>query len=324
MPNPTSSDRHVDSLAADVSIGFMQEEGDALFGQIAPVQRVKKLSDKYAIFPSGTWNKLQMLQRAPGDAAVEGQFTISNDNYSIDIFSVTHKDPREEVDTADEVFEPSVEAEQWGAGQMLMKGDALVAAAMMAPAVWDTDVDGTTGTPSVGTSVLQWTEPGSDPITDMVTLNGLVKKKSTKWANVGCIGFDVWTALINHAAIIDRTKHVSKDSITPEILAALFKLEKLIVPGLTQNTAELGQTASMNFIVGAKDVGLFYVPKTPGKRTLSAAYIYALDAGDYKEGVRVTKWYDEKKNSDMSQFDFAVDVKITATSAGAFIDDAVA
>lgn len=324
MPNPTGSDRRIDTALADVSIAHMQDQDDALLGNAVPVLKVPKDSGKYFTYPTGTWNKRQARRRAPGAKAAEGQFTISNDSYACELFSVVHKDPREEATQADEAIDPDIEATEWASGQVMMEADDLIVSAMLGPSIWDTDVDGTTGTPTVGTSVLQWNEAGSDPITDMVQLNGLVKKKSTKWANVAVIGYDVWTTLINHAAIIDRIKHTSSNSVRRDILAGLFEVEKVIVPGLTENTAELGQTASMDWIAGSKDVGLFYVPPTPGKRTLSAAYVFAFNSGDYKEGVRVSQWYDNETNSDKTQVDLFVDVKVTATSAGAFIDDCVA
>lgn len=324
MPNPTGSDRRIDSALADVSIAHMQDHDDALYGKIAPVLKVPKSTGKYFTYPTKTWNKRQARRRAPGAKAAEGQFTTSNDPYSCELFSITHKDPREESEQADEAIEPRIEATEWGAGQVLMEADDLVTTAMLGPAIWDTDVDGTTGAPVVGTSVLQWDQAGSDPITDMVQLNGLIKKKSTKWANICTLGFDVWTILINHPAIVDRIKHTSSNSVRRAILAGLFEVEEVIVPGLTENTAELGQTESMDFIAGAKDVGLFYIAKSPGKRVLSAAYAFAYNVGDYKEGVRISEWYDKETNSDKTQTDLFVDIKVVATSAGAFIDDAVA
>ena len=323
MPNPSSSDRRVDALATDHSIAFIQDQEDALYGNAVAALPVKKSSGKYATFPSGTWNKRQATTRAPGVPAAEGQFTISNDNYNCTLKGVKHKDPREESEQADGVFDPGEEATLWATGQALMEADSAIVAAMMAGAIWDTDVDGTTGTPVVGTSVRKWSEAASDPITDMAQLNGLIKKKSTKWANVAVLGFDVWTVLLNHPAIVDRIKHTSSNSVRKEILASLFEVERVIVPGLTENTAELGQTATPAFIAGADDVGLFYMPPSPGKRTLAAAYVYAYDVGEYKQGVRVAKWYDEDKNSDMTQCDLFIDVKVVATSAGAFIDDCV-
>lgn len=323
MPNPTSSDRRVDALATDHSIAFIQEQEDALYGNAVAVQKVKKSSGKYAIFPTGTWNKRQATTRAPGVPASEGQFTISNDSYLCNLKGVKHKDPREETQQADEVFDPEEEATLWATGQALLEADAAIVAAMMAESVWDTDIDGTTGSPTVGTSVRKWSEAASDPITDMAQLNGIIKRKSTKWANVAVLGMDVWTVLLNHPAIVDRIKHTSSNSVRKEILASLFEVERVIVPGLVENTAELGQTATMAFLSGSDDVGLFYMTPSPGKRTMSAAYIYACDFGEYKEGVRVAKWYDEDKNSDMTQVDIYMDVKVVATSAGAFINDCV-
>ena len=323
MPNPSSSDRRIDTALADVSIAHIQDQADALYGNVCPVMPVPKASGKYFTYPTGVWNKRQAQRRAAGAPAAEGQFTVSNDSYSCELYSVVHKDPREETSQVDEAIDPEIEATEWASGQVLMEADALIVAAMMAGSVWDTDVDGTTGTPVVGTSVRKWSEASSDPITDMVQLNGLIKKKSTKWANVCVLGYDVWTVLLNHPVITDRIKHTSSNSVRKEILAALFEVEKVIVPGLSNNTAELGQTATPAFLAGADDVGLFYIPSSPGKRTLSAAYAFAFDAEDYKQGHRVSKWFDPRLNSDMTQVDLYIDIKITATSAGAFIDDCV-
>src|SRR3990167_10866693 len=131
MPNPTSSDRRVDALATDHSIAFIQSQDDALFGNAVPVMPVKKSSGKYATFPTGTWNRRQARRRAPGDPAAEGQFTVSTDTYSCELYSTKHKDPREETEQADEVFDPDQEAAEWGAGQVLMEVDALIVAAMI-------------------------------------------------------------------------------------------------------------------------------------------------------------------------------------------------
>jgi len=324
MPNPVGTDRRVDRALADVSIAYRQDAEDALAGNVVPFLPVKRPSDKYMEYVSGTWNKRQARARAPGDPAAEGQYTLSSTAYTCNLYSVKHKDPREDTDAEEEVLDAEIDATEWGTGQTLMELDDQIVTAMMGPSIWDTDVDGTTGSPTVGTDVLQWDQAGSDPITDMVQLNGLVKKASTKWANVGVLGYDVWTILLNHPAITDRIKHTSSDSVRKEILAKLFELDRIVVPGLVENTAEFGQTASMAFIAGAKDVGIFHVPASPGKRVLSAAYIFAYDSGDYTQGHRVSRWFDPDKNSDMTQVDLYVDVKVTATSAGAFIDDAVA
>lgn len=324
MPNPTSSDRHVDTLAADHSIAFLQDQANAIYGNAIAVLPVKKRSDKYATFPVGTWNKRQAKRRAAGEAASVGGFTISTDTYNCDLYGLAHKTPREENGEAvDEVFDPEIEATEFATGQSLLEAEAALAAAIMAEGVWTTDLDGTTGAVTLGTNFLKWNEAASDPILDMVQSGILVQKQCGKRPNVGIVGIDVWAQLVAHPSIVDRMKHTSGESITQQIVAKLFELDKIIVPGLINNTAELGQTASMDWLVAADDVWLGYLAPSPGKRTLSAAYVYAFDADEFSQGVRVSKWYEAKENSDYVQVDLCIDVKVVAPQAGAFLNDVV-
>ena len=316
--------RHVDAALADHSIAHIQSQADAVMDNAVPVIGVQHRSDQYYTYDSALWNKRQARRRAPGDPAAKGGYSLSTATYTCELFSIAHKDPKEEQANADPALDARLDATEWTAGQLLMEADAQIASVIMAAGAWDTDVDGVSSGAAVGTSVLHWSDASSDPITDMVQLGGLVQTASTKLPNVAIIGRAVWETLINNAAIIDRVKHTSSESITKEMIARLFEVEKVIVPMLTNNTAAEGQTATMARLFNSDDVGLFYFPPNPGLRTPSAAYVYGFDGDDYTRGSRVSTWYDPDTNSDMTQNDLYIDVKITGTSFGAFIDGAIA
>lgn len=330
MPiGPASSERHVDQALTDISIAHQQSQADSLLYNVVPVIPVQRASDKYTVFPPATWNKRQARVRAPGDDYQAGGYTVSKTAYSCDLYSVAHKDPKESQFNADPVHDPEVENTQWVTGQLLMEADALIAAAIFTTGVWTTDLTGVTSGAVVGTSVLQWDQGGSDPITDAVIIKGLIKKQSQFDPNqggiVGVIGYSAWTRLINHAAIIDRTKHVSRESVTTEMVASLFQIDKIVVPGLVSNTANPGQTATFDYIVDDLSAGFYFVPKSPGKRTLSAAYVFGVSGVDgFQDGTKIATGYHQPNNSDYVYGDLYIDIAVTAAGAGAFISGVVA
>jgi hypothetical protein len=327
MTQPTGTSRHVDSALADVSIAYLQSKENALYGNAVPVVPVKHRSDKYHIFDHAMWNKSQARQRAPGDTAAIGWYTLSQETYTCELWSIAHKDPRESQQNADAGLEPRIEATEWCANQLLMKADSLIASAIMGTSIWSVDVVGA-GSTTLGTQYIYWsTTATSKPISDVADISMRVQKNCGMKPNVGICGAAVWSTLVNHPDITDRLKYTSKESITTDMVAALFNLDKLIVSGMVHNSAVEGQTASNAYLTDEHDFGLFYFPKSPGRRTLSAAYVFAFDGadggGDYKQGVRVSEWFDDATNSDFVQNDLYIDVKVTAAGAGAFINEIV-
>ncbi len=108
--------------------------------------------------------------------------------------------------------------------------------------------------------------------------------------------------------IKDQIKYTSAESITPELLARILKIDKVIVPSVIENTAKETKvgtefTASRVWQVNSgKGMAILYAyPKRLGLRVMSAGLIVN-DRFDEEEGgvhERVMKWREAANHQDV-------------------------
>ncbi|HSA06152.1 MAG TPA: hypothetical protein P5556_03125 [Candidatus Gastranaerophilales bacterium] len=114
--------------------------------------------------------------------------------------------------------------------------------------------------------------------------------------------------VVEIAAIKDQIKYTSSESITPDMLARILKIDKVIVPSVIENTAKETKagtefTASRIWKINAtKGMALLYAyPKRLGLRIMSAGLIIN-DRFDEEEGgehERVMKWRESSNHQDV-------------------------
>jgi hypothetical protein len=78
-----------------------------------------------------------------------------------------------------------------------------------------------------GTS--QWSDPASDPVSDVETAKEAIRAKIGKRPNVVEVSAAVFAKLRQHPKIIERIKYTGRDSATPELLAQLFGVKKVVI-----------------------------------------------------------------------------------------------
>jgi hypothetical protein len=125
-----------------------------------------------------------------------------------------------------------------------------------------------------GTS--QWSDYSgtSDPVANIEFGKETIRQKIGKKANVAVIGALVFSTLKNHPKVIERMKYTGRDTATPELLAALFQLEKVVV-GEAVFSDDAGNFAD----IWGRDVVLAYVDlgSVAEKGKPSYGYTYQLE-----------------------------------------------
>lgn len=125
-----------------------------------------------------------------------------------------------------------------------------------------------------GTS--QWNDYSgiSDPVGNIEAGKEVVRQKIGKKANVAVIGALVFSALKNHPKVVDRMKYTGRDVATPELLASLFGLDKVVV-GEAIFSDDAGNFAD----IWGRDVILAYVDlgSVADKGKPSYGYTYQLE-----------------------------------------------
>lgn len=114
----------------------------------------------------------------------------------------------------------------------------------------------------------------SKPGTDIRAAVEAIRTQTGKRPNVVMIGAAVFAMLQEHPLILDRTKYTSKDSITPDLLAALWNVQRVVV-----GDAVYADDADVMYDVWGKDVVIAYTQLgTVANRGLpSYGYTYRLN-----------------------------------------------
>ena len=116
----------------------------------------------------------------------------------------------------------------------------------------------------------------SDPIKDVKNGIEAVRAQIGKRPNTVVIGAAVWSFLQYHPKVIDRIKYTGRDAATPELLAALFGVQRVVVgDGLYETDAgTLADIWGKFVVIAYTDVG---TATDMGKPT----YGYTYELGGY-------------------------------------------
>ena len=148
------------------------------------------------------------------------------------------------------------------------------------------------------------------------------------------LGAQVWKALKNHPAILDRVKYTQRGVVTKDLVASFFDIPpgRLVVAYATQsigpqiNAARLQDAqANYEFIVDPKSMLFGYAPESPSLLTPSAGYTFTWNGylNGNAEGLRVKQFRMEHLASDRIEGEMTYDMKVVSPDCGVFLSNVV-
>ena len=320
------SNVHVDAALTNISVAFAQEQNRFIASQAFPNVPVSKLTDKYFVFDKGNYLRSTADLRAPGSPTRGANYSLSTATYDCKEYGVHQALDDLVIGNADPALNIEVSTTQYITEQLLIKRESVFAATAFTTGVWKGSskalgADITTGDLSAG----DWDTANSAPIFDIMREIAAVEAKTARRPNILVLGKDVYTALSTNADILDRIKYTQTGVVTTDLLAGLFGLEKVIVPGAIQNTGPEGGTDALSYVFGPKNAALYYIPSSPGLMTPSAGYMFSFTGvpGGNALGFRVKNYREERIHSQVIEALAAFDFKIVSDQLGVFFDGCV-
>jgi len=326
MPNPTASDVHVNVPLTNVSIAFIQQADAFVATQVFPNVPVPNQSNRYFVYDRADWFRDQAQLRAPGAESAGGGFRVDNTpTYFANVWAY-HKDIDDQIrSNADSVISMDRDATQFVTQQLLIRRDKLWATTFFKTGVWTSDLDGVAGAPGAN-QFKQWDQAGSTPIEDIRRYRIAVAELTAYRPNTLVLGAHVWRVLQDHPEFLDRIKYTQKGMVTPDLLAAVLELDKVVVAyGVEATAPEEAATDTFSFIFG-KHALLAYSAPAPSLMTPSAGYTFSWTGllGSGPMGNRISSFRMEQLKSDRVEGEMAFDMKVIAADLGAFFESAVA
>lgn len=219
-----SGARVIDPILTNIARGFKQQEfvGGALFPTVPVGQRGGKIitfnTEDFRIYSTA---------RAPGSKTGRVSFGHGSLSFALEDHSIEGAAPVELMQEAAAV--PSIQMQSVA----IQKAQRIISLRLEKT---QADLAQTGGNYGAGmTSALSGTSQWSDytgtsnPMADVETAREAVRAKIGLRPNTIVMGAAVFTKLINHPTVRDRIKYTGRDSVTKEMLAQWWNVDRVLV-----------------------------------------------------------------------------------------------
>lgn len=327
MPNPTRGQMHQSRPLTELTVGNQQDDENFILRQLGPFMPVEHKKDDYYVYDDGDWNRMEMQPRGPSQESEGTGWRLSTESFSADRYAC-HKDfDWTDEDDADDALDTDSDASDFMSNQGRIYGDFLLGSNVFAPAVWTTDLDGTTGAVTVGTNFKQWDDAAGDPQADIIYYSEVQRGLMGHEANMMVVGAVAHARLLTNATVRDHIKYTSiptKAKVRQE-LASYFGVDKYLVAGAYRTTSAETATKAISYILDSKAAWIGYVNPEIGKRKMTSFRTFAYkDGGRASDGVVVRTIDMPWITSTRYEIETFWDVKVINADGGVFFDAAVA
>ena len=316
-----------------LALDYFQSDALAFAKTIFPICPVNLSSDNYYIFAKedllrDNWHRKPAYGKV--DPAVLSEYT---DSYAcqvdqmimgIDRIRETDQKRRQGPATKDSRMQRT----RTMAGQANIHMDVMFARSFFKSGVWGNEEKGVDSTTVTSGQFIKFSNGNSDPVAFIDEKKTNMEENTGRMPNRIAIGVNVFNALKKHPAILERVKYggstANPATVTENVLAQLFGVERLSVQRSIMNTAELGQAANMKYIGDPNGFLLAYATNTPSIEEPSAGYIFTWDMlGD--GNIMPVLNYDGESgtHSEFIEGLMATDMKKTADDLAMYFSDAV-
>lgn len=313
MPQPTSSQVHLDVPLTNFSVAYLQDPGNFIASRVFPFIPVEHKTNKYYIVDKNAWFRDQMQTRAEGDESAGSGFTLSNTNYSCQVYAL-HKDVGyQELANADPIINLDRMTTQYLTRQVLIRLERQWTTDFFTTGVWGTDVTSIAPT-------AQWSnKASSDPRNDIETGKVTILQNTGMLPNTLVLGYQTYQALKQHPDLRAQLQYTSPESITPQMIGAMFEIPRVFVAQSVYASNNEGETAAYSLVHG-KNAWLGYVDPNPGPMVASAGYTFVWTgvSQGLGENVAVGQFYIPQIKVQRYEIEMAWANKAVATDLGYF------
>lgn len=310
MPLPSSV--HQDQALENVSVAY--KNGDLIAQELCPMVPVQHESNKYYVY-SKDQLVLPETARAVAGEANKASFSLSTATYKLQEHALKDFIADRARANADPALNLEVDATEHLTQLILMRQEVDLANLISTGTAW--------ANVTSLTSTFAWSANTtlSNPILFIDSAASTIIQQSGMIPNVCLINDPTFRAIKEHVSMVDRIKYTSADSISEDLIAKLFNVDKLLVGRGIQNTGGEGLAdATSNSWIWTDMAFLAYVEKSPGLKKPSALYNFTMKQGN---PVKVLRWREDNLESDAIQVSKLFQQQVPMSAAGYLIVNCV-
>jgi hypothetical protein len=254
----------VDPVLSNISIGYQNDEYIA--DAVLPDFSIAKQSGKHFIYDKGKFRSTDS-RRAQGSGSNEVTLSLTTGQpYFAEDHALKEFVSDEDADNAVPPVDPFVDATE-NVTEMLKIAKEIEAATLLTSTGNITQNITLSGTSQFSDYA------NSDPFATIETGMATVHASIFRRPNTVIMGKQVWDKLKHHPDFLERVKYSQKGQITPDLLAGLLEVDRVLIGAAGKNTAKEGQTDATSYIWG-KDMVLAYINPRIGQKMVTLGLTY--------------------------------------------------
>jgi hypothetical protein len=311
---------HIDQALTNISVGFPNATG--VGESLAPSVRVRKQSDIYYVHGREAWALEPGADvRAPGTEANEiPGLAVATEPYFATEHALQIAVTDEERENADSPLSPDRDGTELVTSKVLLQREIILRDLVVTPANYATGYSVDLG------AGLQWdVYATSNPIGDVKAARLKIHSGLFIEPNYGVFPWQVMVQLEDHPDFVERIKYSQAGIVSQDLIASLFNLPAMTVPGMGMNTAAMGTAESLAYLWG-ESVVIAYVPGRPGLKVPAFMYEFTWVYPGGQPQV-AERWREQRRKSDVIrvsrryQYKFIAKDSLSKSIAGYLIQD---
>jgi len=319
MPQPSVSDVHIDVALTNISVAYVQDASNFIADKVFPIVPVGKQSNKYWKYEKGAFFRDEARKRAPGTESAGSGYKLGNDSYYCDPWAF-HKDVDDNtVANSDDGIDPFRDAAVFCQNSLLIRRERLFMDTYMKTGVWATDVVG-------NTNFAYWDdEAASDPANDIKDARLKILQSTGYRPNTLVVDIYTHEALKKHPLVLAKFAFSGKMSVTREMLAAYFEVDRYLVSESVYTASDETVAAPVMSMIAPKSALLCYSHPSPSLMQPTAGYIFSWAGltGLNNAGIRTKRFRMEHLESERVENSMAFDMKMVAADMGYYFSGTV-
>lgn len=167
-----------------------------------------------------------------------------------------------------------------------------------------------------------YNDADSNPVGDVDQAKESIKLGCGLQANLMVLPQPVFNVLKEHPTILDKIKYSERGVVTAEILAEVFGVQEIVIPGAVINGAADGQIVSPQYIWGNK-VWLGHVDGAVDLQAPNFARTFVWSQFSGADGMSVESYREEQTKSDVHRAQQHSDERVTGKELAFLLTDVI-
>lgn len=317
----------------NMAMAFYQSDAYAFARTIFPIVPVSLSSDSYYIFDKEDLLRDNWQRKPAYGKVMPAVLSEHMETYSVEVDQMimgvdhirqTDLQRRQAPATAD----PRTQRVRTMAAQANIHQDKMFANKFLKTGAWGNELSGTNSTSPTSSQFIKFSDDNSEPIKFFDEQKTKMLQTTGREANRLALGVNVFNALKEHPAIIERIKYTGSSAnpaqVTVKVLSELFGIPNISVQRSIMNSADLMEDADMQFIGDPNSFLLAYAPESASIEEPSAGYIFTWDMLGNGNYMPILNYLGEGgTHSEYVEGLMAISMKKTCDDLAVFCKDAV-